>query len=405
MAVSHPGQREQLQADYPEAAGRCVVTGDLAYDRMVASLPLRERYRRALGVGTGQRLVVVTSTWGAGSLIGAWRELPARLVGELPWDEYKVALVLHPNVWTWHGEYTVRLWLAGARAAGLMLMPPSGSWQALLVAADLVIGDHGSVTLYGAALGRPVLLAGDRAGAAVVPGTPPDELAKTAARLADGTPLAGQVAEAIASYREGQFASLAGRMFERQGEAAGALRDFLYSRLKLPVPDAVPAISAAGRPEPDRSEPCSFVVYSVSEEDRVRLWRFPAAVRNAGAPGPGAVRHLLAGEDEPDRRLPANASVIVRRAVTGHAEAGMWIDEVLAAYPGCRLAAVAVGDGCLAGLRGGQRIHLSVPPGTCDLGASAMYARVRAGQPDSGRVTVHAGAVSFTAVLAPWPAS
>ena len=47
----------------------------------------------------------------------------------------------------------------------------------------------------------------------------------------------------------------------------------------------------------------------------------------------------------------------------------------------------------------------ALPPGACDLGASALYARVRAGQPATGRVTVHAGAASFTAVLAPWPAS
>lgn len=449
MAVSHPGQREQLRSEYPEAAGRCVVVGDLAYDRMVASLPLRERYRRALKVSAGQRLVVVTSTWGTGSLIGAWRELPARLAGELPHDEYRVALVLHPNVWTWHGEHAVRLWLADARAAGLMVMPPSGSWQALLVAADLVIGDHGSVTLYGAALGRPVLLAGDRSKATVVPGTPPDELAETAARLTggpsdqggpgsrggpDGPTLAGQVAAAITAYREGQFASLADRMFARRGEAASALRDFLYSRLMLPAPDAAPVIAAAGLPVPDRSEPCSFVVYSLSEdrseedrgkddqseEDRIRLWRFPAAVRNAGAPDPATIRHLLAGEEEPDRRLPANASVIVRRAVTGHIEAGAWIDETLARYPGCRLAAVAVPDGCLAGLRQprgmghgqgtghGQRTHLSLPdslPDACGLAASALYARVRAGQPPSGRIAVRAGTTSFTAVLTPWPAS
>jgi hypothetical protein len=405
MVVSHPGQREQLRAEYPEAAERCVVAGDLAYDRMVASLPLREHYRRALKVGPGQRLVVITSTWRSGSLIAAWRDLPARLAGELPCDEYKVALVLHPNVWTWHGEHNVRRWLAGARAAGLMVMPPSGSWQALLVAADLVIGDHGSVTLYGAALGRAVLLAGDHAAAAVVPGTPPDELAGTAARLTGGAPLAGQVAAAIGGHRDGQFASLAGRMFARQGEAAVALRDFLYSRLKLPVPDALPPLTAAAWPAPDLCEPCSFVVYCACEGDRVRLWRFPAAVRNAGAPEPAATRHLLAGEDEPDRRIPANASVIVRRAVTGHPEASAWIDGILAMYPGCRVAAVAVADGCLAGVRGGQRTHLSLAPADAGLGASALYARIRAGQPPVGRVTVHAGAAEFTAVLASWPGS
>jgi hypothetical protein len=400
MTVAHPAQRDQLLAEYPEAASRCVVTGDLAFDRMAASLPLRERYRRALGVGSGQRLVAVTSTWGDGSLIESWRGLPARLAGELPADEYKVALILHPNVWTWHGDYVVRMWLARARDAGLMVVPPAGSWQALLVAADLVIGDNGSVTLYGAALDRPVLLAGDHAKAAVAPGTPPDELAETADRLADGRLLEGQVEASVSGHRSGRFAPLASRMFARRGDAAEALRDFLYARLDLPVPETLPVISAAAMPEPDRIVPRSFVVYSRAEEDRVDLWRFPAAVPNAGARDAGAVRHLLVDEEEPDRRLPANASVVVRRTVTGHAEARAWLDAVLGLYP-CQVGAVAVAEGCLAVVRDGPRVHLSVPPDCCALGASALYARIRAGQPPSGRIIVQAGTASFTAGLAP----
>jgi len=43
MTVGHPAQREQLRAEYPEAADRCVVLGDLAFDRIVASIPLRDR--------------------------------------------------------------------------------------------------------------------------------------------------------------------------------------------------------------------------------------------------------------------------------------------------------------------------------------------------------------------------
>lgn len=404
MTVSHPSQRDQLLAEHPEAAGRCVVVGDLAYDRMVASLPLRDLYRRALGVRPGRRLVVATSTWHTGSLIESWRDLPARLAGELPRDEYSVALILHPNVWTRYGTYSVELWLARARAAGLMVMPPSGSWQALLIAADLIIGDHGSVTLYGASLDRPVLLAGDHAKAAVVPDTPPDELAATADRLIDGPPLAGQVAAAISAHRPGQFASLSGRMFARQGEAAEALRDFLYSRLQLPVPDMPPVISASALPEPDRTEPLSFVVYSRSEGTRVRLWRYPAAIRNAGPPDQGAIRHLLVDEEEPDRRQPPNASVIVRRAMTEQTAASAWINELFTLYPGCQLAAVAVPDGCLTGLRDGQRFHLVLPPDACDLGASALYTWIRTGQPVSGQITVTAGADSFAIELSPWPA-
>jgi hypothetical protein len=51
----------------------------------------------------------------------------------------------------------VRAWLADCRQAGLILPEPDADWRALLVASDRVVGDHGSVTAYAAAIGRPVL--------------------------------------------------------------------------------------------------------------------------------------------------------------------------------------------------------------------------------------------------------
>jgi hypothetical protein len=79
------------------------------------------------------------------------------LLGALPSDEYRVALVLHPNVWSWYGEFQIEsLWLDRARDAGLLLLPPDNGWKAALISADLVIGDQGSVTLYAAALDKPV---------------------------------------------------------------------------------------------------------------------------------------------------------------------------------------------------------------------------------------------------------
>jgi hypothetical protein len=406
MAVPHPGQREQLQADYPEAAARCVVVGDMVFDELAASLPLGDLYRQDLAVGPGQRLVVVTSTWGTGSLMHSWQELPARLLGELPADEYRVALVLHPNAWSWHGEYQVKLWLADAREAGLIVLPPSGGWQAALVASDAVIGDHGSVTLYGAALDRPVLLAGDQAAAKVVPGTPPDELSRTAIRLDGARPLAGQIAAAIEGHDPGRFAALADRMFARRGEAAIMLRDLLYDRLSLAVPDSVPAVRAAGRPRPEQTEARSFVVFSkVGPGREISLWRFPAAVDNGGVADPGAARHLCVDEEDPDRRRSENASVIVRRVSTGRGEAGAWIDSAFRRYPGCRVTAAATADGCLAGSADGQRIHVTASPATDPaLAASAVYACLRAGEQARGPVTIRTGTSSFAALMTPWPA-
>lgn len=407
LAIPHPGQREQLRADYPEAAARCVVVGDMVFDQLVASLALRDHYRQSLAVAPGQRLVVVTSTWGAGSLAHSWPELPARLLGELPADEYRVALVLHPNIWSWHGEYQMKLWLADAREAGLIVLPPSGGWQAALVASDAVIGDHGSVTLYGAALNCPVLLAGDQAAARVVSGAAPDELSRSASRLDSARPLAGQVAAAIEGHDPGRFRAFAGSMFAGHGDGALMLRDLLYDRLGLPAPGIAPAVRAADRPRPEQAGARSFVVFSKMGPAReISMWRFPAAVRIAGSADPGAARHLCVDEEEPDRRRPANASVIVRRMPAGHGEASAWIGSAFRRYPGSRVTAAATADGCLAGLADGQRIHIAAGPGTDPaLAASAVYACLRAGEQARGPATIRTGTRSSDVLMTPWPAA
>ncbi|WP_241837539.1 hypothetical protein [Streptomyces sp. CB02115] len=80
------------------------------------------------------------------------------MTSELPSDEYRIAAVLHPNIWHGHGPGQIRAWLDRARRAGLALIDPLEDWRQALLAADVVIGDHSSVTYYAAALGTPVLL-------------------------------------------------------------------------------------------------------------------------------------------------------------------------------------------------------------------------------------------------------
>jgi hypothetical protein len=394
MVVSHPGQRRQLEAEYPEAAARCVVAGDLTFDRLAASVDLREVYRGVLGVEAGQRLVVVTSTWGAGSLIQSWKELPTQLLAELPADEYRVALVLHPNVWFWHSPYQVRLWLADAREGGLLLLPPAGGWQAALVAADVVVGDHGSVTMYAAALGRPVMLAGDQAAARMAAGTAADTVSRAAERLDRRAGLRDQIAGAISGHRPGRHAGLADSMFAFRGQAGQRLAELLYGQLGLAVPPAGISARAVEEPQPEYRAPRSFTVFTdASQPGQVRLWRFPVAAGDVAAPVPQAVRHLCVREDEPDRRLLANAAVIIRPAVTSAEAAGEWVSEMLRRYPACRVAATACTGGCLAGLRDGGRVDARLePPGDAAVAGSVVYAWLRSGQPSSSRWTVRAGA-------------
>src|SRR3569833_2195627 len=231
IGVSHPDFQEQLRAEYPEAAERCVVIGDPAYDRMSASQRKRDRYRQRLAVGD-RKLVVLSSTWKEGSLFGVHRDLPLRLLGELPADEYAVALVLHPNIWSVPGRYGIRQCLAKALEAGLILIPPTEGWQAALVAADVVMGDHGSGTQYACGLGKPVILVA--MGNEVVLGTPPARLARTAPWLDANRPFEPQIRQAIDEYEVDMYRDLAEGMFAHRGDAALQFARLVYELLDQP---------------------------------------------------------------------------------------------------------------------------------------------------------------------------
>ena len=120
----------------------------------------------------GALLVVTASTWGTASLFSQLTDLHDRLLAELPQDRYRVVALMHPNVWYGHGPRQVRAWRGSAMRRGLALVPPESEWLGAILAADVVIGDAGSTTVYAAAAGVPVVL-GTFPDEDVVPGPPP----------------------------------------------------------------------------------------------------------------------------------------------------------------------------------------------------------------------------------------
>lgn len=124
LALSHPDQEEQLLTTHPKVAGRTLLIGDPCFDEMLLSADRAGAYRAALGVPEGQRLVVLSSTWGPTSLLGQDPGLPARVLAALPYDGFRVAAIIHPNVWSGHGSWQIRTTLAAALDAGLILVPP-----------------------------------------------------------------------------------------------------------------------------------------------------------------------------------------------------------------------------------------------------------------------------------------
>jgi hypothetical protein len=239
---------DRLRRSCPEAAQVAVVAGDPCYDRLVASLPSRDDYRRALGVGD-RKLVAVSSTWGPGSLLCRVPGLLAELVRQLPSEAYQVAAIVHPGVWYWHGPRQVLAWYGDCIRRGLVLVPPEEGWRGVLAAADVVVGDHGSVTCYAAAAGIPVLLASFPA-AEIDPGSPVSHLGKMAPRLRPDRPYAAQIGHAASAWRPERHSVIQALVTDIPGQSAREIQLLMYRLMRLEAPDAESPVRRVPVPRP-----------------------------------------------------------------------------------------------------------------------------------------------------------
>ncbi|MCA1228129.1 hypothetical protein [Saccharopolyspora sp. 6M] len=260
LVLSTDEELDALRSSCPEALSAALVAGDLCLDRMDASRPFRQHYRYALGVREDQILVVISSTWSTESLFCQRLEMYRRAVDELDPDRYRVAAVVHPNVWTVHGRRQVRAWLSECTGRGMALLPPEEGWRGAMVAADAVLGDHGSTTQYAAAFGTPTRLAtfpDDN----VRRGGPAESLARLVPRYEEDRPLAEQIDETIATARPEITERMRALLTSRPGRSARILRQEMYRLLGLtepthnaplapvPLPRPVPAALSIAIPE------------------------------------------------------------------------------------------------------------------------------------------------------------
>ncbi|SDT54632.1 hypothetical protein [Actinoplanes derwentensis] len=392
IAVTHPDQAAQLATAEPATAGRTVLIADPMLDRMRATRLLRHRHRAALGLGD-RLLVVVTSTWGRQSLIGRHPDLPARLLAALDADGHRVATVLHPNVTSGHGRLQVRLWLAAARDAGLLMVPPDEGWQPMIAAADCVVGDHSSMSLLAAGAGVPLLLA-PLAGE-VVPGTPMTTLSRAAARLDPARPLPEQINDTIAGYAPERYAAAVDATFAT-GPQARPLREVLYELLGLTEPGEPGPLSGWPPPVPESSAVGSFVVHTRIGDGLIEMARYPAAVRRH-VPGPpdGWTGHLSAGDNEWDLRTLQSAEVLT--------DAG---PDALDRFPGSALTCTNTATGGIVTVRDGRRAEVVTDRGDLDVVAVAAcgYALARDKRLDNGhwRVRTARGEARIEVRSLPW---
>lgn len=241
IALSHDGELRALEQLCPEALPKAVVAGDICLDRMLAGLPFRRHYRDALGLAEGQALITLSSTWSPESLFGRMPGLARKVMDEF--RGHQVAFVLHPQAWAVHGARQIKSWLSGCLQDGLLLIPPEEGWRATLIASDWVLGDHGSTTMYAAAVGCPVTVAtcpDDN----IRPGSLADIVRRHAPRLRGDRPFGPQMHLARSQTSLRHLVSPV--VSSRPGRTATILRSAMYRLLNL----STPACDIAATPVP-----------------------------------------------------------------------------------------------------------------------------------------------------------
>ncbi|WP_157529623.1 hypothetical protein [Nocardia sp. NRRL S-836] len=394
IGLSHEEQRSRL---FEGARDRAVVIGDPVLDKLVASVVLAPQIRQSLKAGS-RRLIVFSSTWGrCSALRSAQRDLIRHLLAQLPADEYVVAMLLHPNVWHGESEVEIRSQLADEIDSGLLLIDHN-TWQAPLVAAHLVIGDHGSVTAYAVALGLPVLLAADGA-TELDPGSPVHDLHTALPHLCTRSELRSQIEQAIDNHDPTLWKPYTTEIFGLPGEGLKATLAVLFELMKLPMPARPPRPKPVRLPEVKKGQEITSYRVSVQlDQDCANgtVERYPELVSTADDV-PGSV--IVSCHREVDQTVKDNAEIFVRDDPIPVEEAEHWIRACLADCPGTALSAAALtGGGCVLMFR--EDTCFITARGDPFVVAAVVYQRRISGCPDTPvEVVVTMGGWPHTVVV------
>lgn len=374
ICLSHGGQLRRLLKEVPEAEAHVLIVGDPVMDQIRASQDRRNHYRRLLGVEAHQRLVVVSTTWGIHSTIGVAPNLLHRLVAALPSDSYRVALVRHWNLEKAHSEFGVTKFLSEAQIRGLIVIPPVGGWQAGLIAGDIILGDHGSVTVFGAGLDKPVLLVSD-GGPEVDPESANAELWEHVVPLAVHGDLRSQIEMALRQHTSGRLRVWVDHILGNPGHAWHDLSGALHRLLGLgdrPIP-RMRQVDEPPRFEPpqDRSHwVTAKVVADSGNTGSVELERYPDVLGTP--PAVGGDPFLVADvQGDCDPILLSNAEIICNSEILSEQDGRVWMSETMSRYHNA-VSAFRLQDGCVVRFHDGTVLrseHLDTT-----VAAAALYA-------------------------------
>lgn len=228
----------------PALRGRIRVVGDLRADALLALAGERERVRTELGYRPAERVVVLCSTWGDGSLIqGMGRALIEHAGAVAKRRRDRFLLSVHPRAWR---DEELVAWMQAHHSPHVRLLGPGEDWERAFVAADVLLVDHTSLLAMYALLGKPYVC--------VPIADSVLDAASTLAKLRALAPTLAQPHELEAAldavrqdFPREALRALAHEIDAAPGEAAERMRAATYELLRLLPENAALSAAASGR--------------------------------------------------------------------------------------------------------------------------------------------------------------
>lgn len=368
LEPTDPGELGTTRPSVPVEA-----VGDPVFDSLLLHAPLRRAYRDALGVG-GRRLVALSSTWGPDSLLAKDPHLIECLMSRLPANECVFALILHPYAWSAHGEWQIRTWLRRELSGGLRLIPQQSGWQGTLLAADCVIGDHGSVTHYAAACGIPTMI------------VPPPETVDGDVALMAQTRSVAHVLQSHGSALDfvrgcpssAESLPMSGaKAFANVGNSVRAIRSIAYRLMGLDSATSEQPGIRVSAPKPIEAPRSSLrtrtTLLADSTVPTLSIATYPASLPRCDTEYDGTLVAYL--EPEPDLAL-CEADAIVLSQPSELPRPQTACEEALARFPHARVALAPTSHGWTLCERGGTRYELATTlEDQATIAAAALWCR------------------------------
>ncbi len=134
---------------------KVVVAGNLKSDSLFMKLKNRDKIRNQMGLQQEETLILIVSTFGPTSLMNTIGEVLLSEAAHLS-SQFRFALCIHPleHAIKIDEEFNWLEYLSKLRSKGFLVLEPSEDWEYYMLACDILLTDHTSLSLYGVSLGK-----------------------------------------------------------------------------------------------------------------------------------------------------------------------------------------------------------------------------------------------------------